>query len=136
MIELTERELCTMLAALRRVQEDRTGLEGMDHFIDIEPLSNNEIDTLIEEKLNATQGPTAPVSRNRIASWVYVAVRDALIELQKGQDDTARHAWAAWQHLQDIDGTVKAKAICGTVCLHLLDAVINGNRCIPDKDAE
>jgi hypothetical protein len=45
---LSDRELATVLAALRLAQQDRAGLESMPHFEDVEPLSNEEIDELCE----------------------------------------------------------------------------------------
>jgi hypothetical protein len=48
-MELTYRELSTILAGLRLLQETPTHeLTGMDHFVDCEPLSDEDIDDLCE----------------------------------------------------------------------------------------
>ena len=49
MRKLTYAELTTILAALRTAQEDRPIFEQMDHFADVEPLSDEEIDALCED---------------------------------------------------------------------------------------
>ncbi len=51
-VEMTYGELSTILAALRHVQgmdqEEREAFGGMDHFVDVDPLTNEEIDGLCE----------------------------------------------------------------------------------------
>jgi hypothetical protein len=49
MKKLNDRELATVLAALRTAQEDRPIFEQMPHFEDVEPLDDDEIDALCEE---------------------------------------------------------------------------------------
>ncbi len=50
MIELSNRELATVLAALRLFQSeadyDSEAVYGMEQFREVEPLSNDEIDVL------------------------------------------------------------------------------------------
>jgi hypothetical protein len=48
---MTPRELATVLAALRLFQKERGGFnrpEWSDHFADVKPLTNRQIDALCE----------------------------------------------------------------------------------------
>ena len=46
---LQYREVSTILAALRILQANPEYADGMSHFLDCDPLSSNEIDTLCEK---------------------------------------------------------------------------------------
>ena len=50
-MKLTTKELATILAGLRLAQSNREKLKSMDHFVDVKPLSDKQIDKLCE-KLN------------------------------------------------------------------------------------
>jgi len=82
-MQLNERELATVLAALRLFQriQDALFLGGMDHFADCEPLPNDDIDDLCE-RINCGDGdPTG-------GDWKVVDGEGDTNRLIVGDEDT------------------------------------------------
>ena len=84
---MNEKELATVLAALRYFQKcdfNRTAKKHMfDHFDDVEPMTNDEIDELCEE-LNTVEPDQMPICK----SMDWKLLREQKAELLNRIDDS------------------------------------------------